>query len=61
MIILIQLILLFGHHCAIQINSDAAHHIFDHSGTYFTNLKAFISKLLLAIKIDLLYDGLASR
>ena len=60
MIILIQLILLFGHHCAIQINSDAAQHIFDHSGPNFTNLKAFISKLLLAIKIDLLYDGLAS-
>ena len=61
MIIFVQLILLSGYYCAIQINADTAQHIFDHSGTNLTNLKAFISKLLLAIKIDFLYDGLASR
>ena len=61
MIIFVQLILLSGYYCAIQINADTAQHIFDHSGAYFTNLEAFISILMLAIKINFLYHGLASR
>lgn len=61
MIIPIQLILLFDSQCSIQISTEFAQHIFDHSGTNFTDLKAFISKLLLAIKIEFLYNGLASR
>ena len=59
-IILVKLVFLSGCHCAIQIDADSTEHIFDHSGANFTNLKALFSVLLLAIKVNLLYDGLAS-
>ena len=59
-VVSVQFVLLFGWDRAIEIDTDTAQHILHHGRPDVAYLQAFVPKLLLAIEIYLLYNGLAT-